>query len=252
MAKSNSYQQPYLSDPEEVMEEIYFKVPPKKEKGESFQEWSGYQPDCTLEDPHECQFVPLQTANIKTNKLYKDIEHEGDRWARLACEVALESVKNSGGPFGAAILQVDEETNRIIRYWTNHNQVTRTYDPSAHAEVMTIRSACHSLGVFDLGHIDKKESQLEQPGALSYCVIYSSCEPCPMCYSAVSWARIPVLCFAATRFDAAVQGVNFSDEELYNELEQSYIERERTCCQCTTDNSLDAFNLWKRTAKVPY
>jgi len=145
-----------------------------------------------------------------------------------------------------------QETNQVIRYWKNHNQVTRINDPTAHAEVMTIRSACNSLGVFNLGEIKKEDSLLDQPGEISYCIIYSSAEPCPMCYSAICWANLQALLFAATRFDAAVQGVNFSDEEIYNELETPYPNRNLKVFQSTTRNSLDAFNLWKRSIKTNY
>jgi guanine deaminase len=139
-----------------------------------------------------------------------------------------------------------------LRYWKDHNQVTSTNDPTAHAEIAAVRSACNSLGVFDLGRIAKEKSKLPQPGKWSYCVIYSSVEPCPMCYSAIYWARIPMLFFAATRFDCSVKGVSFSDEEIYDELSKPYSERALKVFQCTTDNSLDAFNLWKRSPKTPY
>ena len=68
----------------------------------------------------------------------------------------------------------------------------------------------------------------------SYCVIYSSAEPCPMCYAAIMWARLPYLFFAATRYDSAAQGVNFSDESIYESLAVPYAERAMTVRQCTT------------------
>jgi tRNA(Arg) A34 adenosine deaminase TadA len=184
--------------------------------------------------------------------IYSGIESEGDIWMKLACDAATESVKSGGGPFGAVILQIDKETNRIIRYWKTNNQVTQTNDPTAHAEVNAIRSACKSLGVFNLGVIKKSESLLEQPGEFSYCVIYSSTEPCPMCYSAIHWARIPALLFAATRFDAGAEGIGFSDEEIYRELALPYPERKTKVCKCSVDNSVDAFELWKRVDKIEY
>lgn len=90
------------------------------------------------------------------------------------------------------------------------------------------------------------------PSGISYCVIYSSAEPCPMCYSAICWANLQALVFAATRFDAAVEGVNFSDEEIYNELATPYPNRKLKVIPATTGNSLDAFNLWKRSEKTNY
>jgi len=216
------------------------------------QPWSGYVPPCTLKSGGECAAFPIQTANIKKQEIYKGIEVEGDDWMHIACDVAMQSVKKQGGPFGAVILQIDDETDAILRYWCNYNQVTLTKDPTAHAEIMTIRSACLSLGVFNLGCIKREESLLAQPGDRSHCVIYSSAEPCPMCYSAICWANLPMLMFAATRFDAAADGVGFSDEAIYEELSKPYSKRRIKVCQCTVDNSLDAFNLWKRSEKTPY
>ncbi len=194
--------------------------------------------------------LPEKFENSEENSLYQGIESQSDMWMKMACEEAVESVKNGGGPFGAVILQIDTETNRIIRYWRNQNQVTQTNDPTAHAEIMTIRSACKSLGVFNLGEVKKSDTLLKQPGESSYCVIYSSTEPCPMCYSAIHWSRIPILIFAANRFDGGVAG--FSDEEIYMELEAHYSKRKIKVCKCNTDNSADAFDLWKSCDNVEY
>jgi tRNA(Arg) A34 adenosine deaminase TadA len=245
---------PYFSDPVEIVGELYsFKpIPLDTREKDYHQPWSGFDPACTLEDKDDCRSFPVQTANIKTGGLYSGIEVEGDKWMRMACETAKKSVENGGGPFGAVILQIDKDSGSVLRHWTNRNQVTLVNDPTAHAEVMAIRSACRSLGVFNLGRIEKDGSRFPQPGGESYCVIYSSAEPCPMCYSAICWANIPMLFFAATRFDCSVQGVNFSDEEIYDELSKPYSKRTMKVYQCTTDNSLDAFNLWKRSPKIPY
>jgi len=244
----------HLSTPTEVEGQEYeFKPVPLVSGGVDYhQPWSGYAPKCTLEDQEDCKYYPVQTANIKVNGIYSGIEVEGDRWMQLACLAARESVEEKGGPFAALILQIDNCTDQILRYWINHNQVTSALDPTAHAEIMAIRSACASLGVFDLGSIRKDESKLTQPGDLSHCVIYSSAEPCPMCYAAICWANIPMLLFAATRFDAATQGVDFSDEAIYEELSRPYSDRFVRVYQCTVDNSLDSFNLWKVCRKVQY
>lgn len=223
--------EPSLSEPIPVVEKIIYELPSEATTNTHF---------------------PLQKANIKVNHIYDNIERNDDAWMQLACDTARNSVEAKGGPFGAIILQIDKETNQIIRYWKNHNQVTLINDPTAHAEVMVIRSACKSLGVFNLGEIKQEDSLLDQPGKISYCILYSSTEPCPMCYSAICWANIPVLLFAATRFDAAAEGVNFSDEEIYDELAKPYPKRKTKVYQCTTDNSLDAFNLWKRSNKICY
>ncbi len=195
---------------------------------------------------------PFQKQNIKPDETYTGIEFSSNKWIEMACSVALESVKSGGGPFGAIIVQIDDETNEVLRYWPANNLVTESSDPTAHAEVMAIRSACQSLGVFNLGSIIKGDSSLPQQGETSHCEIYSSCEPCPMCYSAIFWARIPSLYFAATQFDAAVPGVNFSDEEIYNELRVPYANRKTRVYQCSAPNSLDAFNLWKNIEKKDY
>lgn len=242
----------YFSDPILVEEPTIYEFPPEYTNASSYESWDGYEPSCTLDNSDEYQNFQIQKANIKANNLYLGIERGSDVWMHMACETALNSVNDKGGPFGAILLQIDKDTNQVIRYWKNHNQVTLTKDPTAHAEVMTIRSACKSLGVFDLGEIKKEDSLLDQPGDVSYCVIYSSAEPCPMCYSAICWAKLKVLFFAATRFDAAVPGVQFSDEEIYNELGLPYSKRLLKVFQCTTGNSLDAFNLWKRSNKVSY
>ena len=244
----------HLSTPTEVEGQEYeFKPVPLVSGGVDYhQPWSGYAPKCTLEDQEDCKYYPVQTANIKVNGIYSGIEVEGDRWMQLACLAARESVEEKGGPFAALILQIYNCTDQILRYWINHNQVTSALDPTAHAEIMAIRSACASLGVFDLGSIRKDESKLTQPGDLSHCVIYSSAEPCPMCYAAICWANIPMLLFAATRFDAATQGVDFSDEAIYEELSRPYSDRFVRVYQCTVDNSLDSFNLWKVSRKVQY
>lgn len=200
---------------------------------------------------------PCQQHNIKQHEKYRGIEVESNRWIHMACDEAHQSVKEGGGPFGAVIVQIDDESNRVIRYWRCRNQVTRKVDPTAHAEVTAVRTVARDLGVFNLGHIHSDDSRLKlsQPGETSHCEIYSSCEPCPMCYAAIRWSRIDTIVFSATRFDAAEPGVDFSDLDLYQELATPYGERDRDgfrVFQATTDNSLDAFNLWKNTEKVAY
>lgn len=194
----------------------------------------------------------FSTHNNKKGELYAHIEAQGNHWMHLACEKAYQSVKSGGGPFGAIVVQVDDETNEVLRYWETSNRVTETNDPTAHAEVLAIRSACAELGTHNLGKISKQESKMSQKGAYSHCEIYSSCEPCPMCYSAIYWARIEHLYFAATRFDAEAPGVGFSDQAIYHDLSKSYDKRDVQVCQCSTDNSLDAFNLWKNVDKEEY
>lgn len=99
-----------------------------------------------------------------------------------------------GGPFGAVV--VNSTTGQVIA--RNHNRVLSSNDPTAHAEISAIREACSKLGRFSLHD----------------CVLYSSCEPCPMCLSAIIWAKIPKCYFAATADDAA--NVGFDDRFLYD------------------------------------
>lgn len=239
-----AYDKPYEGEPAPLKDRPLFGY---------MQEWNGYDPKCTLEPESACKQFPAHAHNIKAAGVYDGIEVTANQWMRMASEEARISVESGGGPFGAVILQIDDETNEVIRYWRNHNHVPEWRDPTAHAEVTTIRVACRELGVFSLGSIKREESKLPQKGATSHTVIYSSAEPCPMCYAAIYWARIPKLVFAATRYDAAVQGVEFSDEALYLELAQPYRERKGVkSLQANAENSLDAFNLWKRSKKTPY
>ena len=220
------------------------------------QPWSGY--DCPSQLPKEDLLrVPSQTANIKPSLKYVGVEMIGNKWMKLACSEALASVKAGGGPFSTVIVQIDDESNRVIRYWISWNRVTEWRDPTAHGEVTAIRQACSELGVIGLGHIMKDDPNLKLPqkGKTSHCELYTSGEPCPMCYAATRWARIEWLYFAATVFDAAQQGVGFVDEPIYAELALNYADRQKmgvNCFQCTVDNSLDAFNYYKRSGIVKY
>jgi tRNA(Arg) A34 adenosine deaminase TadA len=197
--------------------------------------------------------VALRTGGLEGGGgLYRGIEAGGNDWMELACEVAREAVARGGGPFGAVVLQIDDATSEVIRYWTHHNHVVAATDPTAHAEVLALRSACASLGVVHLDSISREDSLLPQPGATSHAVVYSSAEPCPMCYAAIRWAHVRALYFAATRFDASAPGVEFSDEAIYDDLATPYAERSLVVRQCATANALDAFRLWKRVPHARY
>ena len=191
-------------------------------------------------------------TSIGLHSEYQGILASSNQWIELACSIASNSVSHRGGPFGAVILQIDEASDNIIRYWTASNAVVENVDPTAHAEIEVIRKVCQSLGVFNLRKILAEESKLSQPSNQSYCVIYSSCEPCPMCYSAISWARIPVLYFAADRYDAAQPGVDFSDLEFYNELEKPYKLRSLEVYKCSAPNAVEAFQKWKQSNNIGY
>jgi tRNA(Arg) A34 adenosine deaminase TadA len=220
------------------------------------QPWDGY---CNTSDrpAEDAKRLPCQTANIKPSLKYKGVEIIGNKWMRLACAEALKSVQMGGGPFSTVIVQIDDESGKVIRYWVSHNAVVAWTDPTAHGEVTAIRQACKELGVINLGSIKKSDPHLKLPqtGATSHCELYTSAEPCPMCYSATRWARIDNIYFAATVYDAATQGVYFSDETQYAEMSLNYADRKKmgvNCYQCTTDNSLDAFNHYKRSNAGKY
>lgn len=116
------------------------------------------------------------------------------KYMQLAIDTAKQNIERGGGPFGAVITRNDE----IIAI--SGNSVTIDNDPTAHAEVNAIRQASRHLNTFDL----------------SGCEIYSSCEPCPMCLSAIYWAHIDHLYYGATQADAAQAG--FDDSFIYHEL----------------------------------
>ena len=129
----------------------------------------------------------------------------------------LESI---GGPFGAVIAK----DGIIIAQ--SANKVTTSNDPTAHAEVSAIRLACTALKTFDL----------------SGCVIYTSCEPCPMCLGAIYWARINKIYYGNNKTDAAAIG--FDDKFIYDELEKPMEERQLPIVQLLRDESAQAFKLW--------
>lgn len=128
-----------------------------------------------------------------------------DPAANLAAAVAIaaDNVRNAGGPFGALIVAADGSRFEGV------NRVTANNDPTAHAEVTAIRAACTALGTFDL------------TGA----VLYTSCEPCPMCLASALWARVSRVVFAADRHEAAEAG--FDDAAFYEYFEGSETERSR-------------------------
>jgi guanine deaminase len=137
--------------------------------------------------------------------------------------------KNAGGPFGAVVVRGD----RIVgRGW---NQVTSSNDPTAHAEVVAIRDACRRLKTFQLDD----------------CELYTSCEPCPMCLSAIYWARPKKVYFANTRKDAAE--IEFDDDLIYREVALPIGKRSLPMKQMMREEALVAFREWKKKVdKVKY
>lgn len=230
---------------------------PKRLSAEEFKNMgkvlNPYCPKCTLKDRNLCSKRPCQSYNLMPTNIYNGIQSKTDKWMQMANAEALKSVQNKGGPFGAVIVQIDDKTGKVIRYWANHNHVTEWTDPTAHAEITTIRTATRDLGVLDLGHINQKDAKLPQPSEWSHCVIYSSAEPCPMCLAAMYWAGIKNMAFSATRYDAAVEGVNFSDKQIYEESALPYRNRKYMyVVHANSDTGLDAFTYYKRNEVARY
>lgn len=144
-----------------------------------------------------------------------------EKYMLRAIELAQQGMdSNTGGPFGCVIVK----NNKIIA--EGCNQVSSSNDPTAHAEVVAIRNACKTLNSF----------QLED------CVIYTSCEPCPMCFGAIYWARPKAVYFACDKKDAAA--INFDDQFIYQELEKTIENRDIKFIQLLRKDALPVFNNW--------
>ena len=152
-----------------------------------------------------------------------------NKFMARAIELSIESVNTGGGPFGSVIVKDD----KIIA--EGSNEVTLINDPTAHGEIVAIRQACKNFNNFDL----------------SGCELYSTCEPCPMCLSAIYWAHIDKVYYANTRDDA--QKIDFDDSLIYSELLTNVKKRKIPMFQMMRDEALKAFELWdKKTDKVKY
>ncbi|MCB7136600.1 nucleoside deaminase [Cellulosimicrobium marinum] len=138
-----------------------------------------------------------------------------------AVALAVESVANAGGPFGAVVVTSDG------RVFEGNNRVTQDHDPTAHAEVTAIRRACAALGTHDL------------TGA----TLYSSCEPCPMCLASALWARVDAVHFAADRHDAASAG--FDDAVFYDFFAADPGERVMSVLHTRTPDAVAPFDAWR-------
>jgi tRNA(Arg) A34 adenosine deaminase TadA len=153
-----------------------------------------------------------------------------EKLMRAAIRLSLSKMRaNCGGPFGAVVVS----HGRIVgRGW---NQVTSTNDPTAHAEVTAIRDACRRLKTF----------------RLDGCELYTSCEPCPMCLSAIYWARLKKIFYANTRRDAA--RIAFDDDRIYRELAKPASRRSLPMQQLLRPEALKVFAEWKaKPDKTPY
>ena len=136
---------------------------------------------------------------------------------------------DEGGPFAAVVVRDGEV---VAEGW---NQVTGHNDPTAHAEIVAIREACRELGTF----------------SLEGCVIFTSCEPCPMCLAAIHWAHIDQVYFANTAEDAAAIG--FDDARLYRELALPRDERTLPMVRLLPTEALEVFREWASDPdRIPY
>jgi guanine deaminase len=146
---------------------------------------------------------------------------------KRAVELSIENVKSGqGGPFGAVIVR----NNEIIAEGTN--QVTSSFDVTAHAEMVAIRNACSKLKTFDL----------------SDCSLYTSCYPCPMCFGAISWSKLNNNTFYANSREDA-DNIGFSDLEIYQMIENKKCNLKRVDCE----DAIIAFNMWSSsTSKIEY
>jgi tRNA(Arg) A34 adenosine deaminase TadA len=152
-----------------------------------------------------------------------------NKFMMKAIELSIKSVNSGTGPFGAVIVK----DNKIIS--EGFNTVTLYNDPTSHAEIAAIRSACKGLNNF----------------SLKGCDLYTTCEPCPMCLSAIYWARVDKVYYANTRSDA--HKIDFSDALIYEELNKNIKERKIPMHQMMRDEALKAFELWdKKEDKVKY
>jgi len=155
-------------------------------------------------------------------------EHE--HFMQIAIRLSHEGMqRGEGGPFGAIVVKDGEIIGK------GNNKVASCNDPTAHAEIVAIRDACLHLGHFQLDD----------------CILYSSCEPCPMCLGAIYWARPKKIFFACNRQDAAA--IDFDDDFIYKEIELPLSERKIAAQQILRKEGLKVFQEWKNKAdKVIY
>lgn len=152
------------------------------------------------------------------------------KFMREAIRLSMENVQSgNGGPFGTVIVK----NGKIIA--TGVNEVTKSNDPTAHAEMIAIRNACEKLNSFQLDGCD----------------IYCSCEPCPMCLGAIYWARPKSIYFANSKKDAAE--INFDDNFIYQEIKLPIHERKLTITQLLRDEAQSVFLQWQKSQnKIEY
>lgn len=158
-----------------------------------------------------------------------NISEEDRHFMRMASNLALQNVKNGGGPFGAVIVR----EGRIVA--TGVNSVTKSNDPTAHAEINAIRNACETGETF----------------RLTGCTVYSSCEPCPMCLSALYWAGVERIFYGNTKEDAA--SIEFDDHFIYRQLAKPTTLRAIPQIHVADRENIRAFEMWmNKSDKIKY
>ncbi len=144
-----------------------------------------------------------------------------DDFMQIAVELAEKGMDTGeGGPFGAIIVKNGEIVGK------GNNRVTSTNDPTAHAEMVAIRDACKNLNSFQLDD----------------CEIYTSCEPCPMCLSAIYWSRPKAVYYACTKEDAA--NIGFDDDYIYHQIYKPIDKRDLKLTKLNDLESLRVFKKW--------
>lgn len=156
----------------------------------------------------------------------KDFE---SKYMDMAAQLSIDNIDRGGGPFGAVIVKDGE----VVA--TGVNSVTINNDPTAHAEVSAVRNACQKLSTF----------------SLKGCVVYSSCEPCPMCLSALYWAGVSKIFYGNTKEDAAA--IDFSDKFIYEEIERKPALRHVPGIRVDNSKTIKAFEKWAaKPDKIKY
>ncbi len=154
----------------------------------------------------------------------QDVHMTEDRhFMQLAIECACNGIRHGGGPFGAIIVN---KSNVVIGM--GHNKVVNSKDPTAHAEIVCIRDACNNTN----SHI------------LNDCILYTTCEPCSMCLSAIYWARIRKVVYGNTREDA--KDIGFDDNHIYDEVAKPICERTLDMTQSSRNETIITFEQWKQ------
>ncbi len=176
-----------------------------------------------------CYDIFLAALTLKHQPKQDTLLTDHQKFMSQALQLAEQSLKHGGGPFGAVIVKDD------VVVGSGTNRVTLDNDPTAHAEMLAIRAACQAVTDFQLAG----------------CTLYVNCEPCPMCLAALYWAGIKTIYFAAERTDAAAIG--FADNFIYQEFAKEPAAREIAMQQLMRAEALHGFQLWDELEdKIPY